>query len=74
MKMVESMAACFSNPTSRASPAEATLYRAAGNALISDILVNLLEKAQWLKNASPSSPRRMKLWFAELERVLEAID
>ena len=52
----------------------ATLYRAAGNALISGILLNLLEKAQWLKNCSPSGPRRMKLWSAELERVLDAVE
>lgn len=51
-----------------------TIYRAAGNALITEILLNLLEKAQWLKTSSPSTPRRMKLWFAELERVLEAIE
>jgi len=52
----------------------ATIYRAAGNAVIAEILLNLLEKAQWLKKSSPSTPRRMKLWFAELERVLEAIE
>lgn len=52
----------------------ATVYRAAGNTLISGILVNLLEKAQWLKKSSPSTPRRMKVWFAELERVLEALE
>jgi DNA-binding GntR family transcriptional regulator len=51
-----------------------TIYRTAGNALITGILLNLLEKAQWLKKSSPSTPRRMKLWFAELERVLEAIE
>lgn len=51
-----------------------TIYRAAGNALITDILLNLLEKAHWLKKSSPSTPKRMKLWFAELERVLEAIE
>jgi len=52
----------------------ATIYRAAGNEVIAEILLNLLEKAQWLKKSSPSTPRRMKLWFAELERVLEAIE
>lgn len=51
-----------------------TVYRAAGNALISGILVNLLEKAQWLKKSSPSTPRRMRLWFAELDRVLRALE
>jgi DNA-binding GntR family transcriptional regulator len=52
----------------------ATVYRAAGNGLMAGILMNLLEKAQWLKKSSPSTPRRMRLWFAELERVLEALE
>lgn len=52
----------------------ATIYRAAGNALIKDILLNLLEKAQWLKKSAPSTPKRMKLWLAELERVLAALE
>lgn len=52
----------------------ATVYHAAGNALISGILLNLLEKAQWLKKSSPSTPSRMRLWFGELERVLVALE
>lgn len=52
----------------------ATIYTAAGNALIAAILSNLLEKARWLKNAYPSTPKRWKAAFAELERVLESLE
>jgi DNA-binding GntR family transcriptional regulator len=51
-----------------------TIYRAAGNTRFAGILLNLLEKAQWLKKSSPSTPKRMKLWFAELERILDALE
>ncbi|HVZ45947.1 MAG TPA: GntR family transcriptional regulator [Ramlibacter sp.] len=51
-----------------------TIYEAAGNALISRILLNLWEKAQWLKKlVSPSTPARMKSWIAELEGIVEAL-
>ncbi|HET7730318.1 MAG TPA: GntR family transcriptional regulator [Usitatibacter sp.] len=52
----------------------ATVYRAAGNAIINDILMNLLEKAQWLKKSSPSTPERIRISFGELEAVLEALE
>jgi DNA-binding GntR family transcriptional regulator len=52
-----------------------TIYDAGGNSLISAVLRNLLEKAQWLKQGtSPSTPARMKTWFKELERIIEALD
>ena len=47
----------------------AAVYRASGNSLITGILLNLLEKVQWLKKAAPSPPQRMKQWCAELESV-----
>ena len=50
------------------------IYRAAGNELITAILVNLLEKARWLKNAFPSPPKRWKVAFGEIERVLERLE
>ena len=50
------------------------IYRAAGNQLVTSILVNLLEKARWLKNAFPSPPKRWKVAFAEIERVLECLE
>jgi GntR family transcriptional regulator, rspAB operon transcriptional repressor len=50
------------------------IYRAAGNALVTSILLNLLEKARWLKNAFPSPPKRWKQAFGEIERVLECLE
>lgn len=52
----------------------ATVYRAAGNALMTNVLLNLLEKVQWLKKTAPSSPERMQQWCAELQAVLEALE
>lgn len=51
-----------------------TIYRAGGNALITDILMNLLDKVQWLKATAPSSTRRIKSSFKELEKILEALE
>jgi DNA-binding GntR family transcriptional regulator len=52
-----------------------TLYEAGGNSLMTSALLNLLEKAQWLKQAtSPSTPVRLKTWFVELERIIEALE
>jgi len=51
------------------------IYQAAGNALISEVLLNLLEKAQWLKKTmTASTPERMKIWFGELEKILDALE
>ena len=51
-----------------------TIYEAAGNETMAGILFNLLEKVRWIKKSFPSTPRRMKMSFAELERVLEALE
>jgi len=56
------------------SMVHATIYEAGGNSLIGSVLQNLLEKAQWLKKSTPSTPARMKKWFAELERIIEALE
>jgi DNA-binding GntR family transcriptional regulator len=56
------------------STLHSTIYRAAGNMLITDSLMTLLEKLRWLKKMSPSPPERMKQWFAELEGVLDAFE
>ena len=50
------------------------VYRAAGNSLITGVLLNLLEKVEWLKKASPSSPDRMKQWRSELGALLDAFE
>lgn len=52
----------------------ATVYRAAGNALVTAILMNLFEKVTWLKKAAPSPPARMQKWGAELRGVLQALE
>ena len=52
----------------------ATIYQAGGNSLIGSVLQNLLEKAQWLKKSTPSTPARMKTWFGELGRIIEALE
>jgi len=52
----------------------ASVYRAAGNALVTGILLNLFEKVTWLKKASPSPPERMKKWGDELRGVLRALE
>jgi GntR family transcriptional regulator, rspAB operon transcriptional repressor len=51
-----------------------TIYEAAGNETMAGILFNLLQKVRWIKKSFPSTPRRMKASFAELERVLEALE
>ena len=51
-----------------------TIYQAAGNEAMAGILGNLLEKVRWIKRSFPSTPKRMKVSFAELERVLEALE
>lgn len=51
-----------------------TIYRAAGNALVTGILLNQLEKARWLKRTFPSTPKRWKLAYGELEAVLECLE
>ena len=52
----------------------ATIYQAAGNETMTGILSNLLEKVRWIKKSFPSTPKRMKLSFTEIERVLEALE
>jgi DNA-binding GntR family transcriptional regulator len=52
-----------------------TIYQAAGNVLMSQILLNLFEKAQWLKKmVAPSTPKRMKTWINELQGIVEALE
>ena len=51
-----------------------TIYEAAGNEAMTGILFNLLEKVRWIKKSFPSTPKRMKLSFTEIERVLAALE
>lgn len=50
------------------------IYEAAGNRLMTSILMNLLEKVRWIKKSFPSTPKRMRVSFAEIERVLESLE
>ena len=52
----------------------ATLYRAAGNALITEILANLLDKVQWLKTSTRPSAARIRSGYTELRRILDALE
>ena len=51
-----------------------TVYRAAGNALIAEILANLLDKVQWLKSSARPSAARIRSGYTELRRILEALE
>jgi GntR family transcriptional regulator, rspAB operon transcriptional repressor len=51
-----------------------TIYRAAGNALIADILANLLDKVQWLKTSTRPSAARIRSGYTELKRILDALE
>jgi len=51
-----------------------TVYRAAGNALIADMLANLLDKVQWLKTSARPSATRIRSGYTELRRILDALE
>ena len=51
-----------------------TVYRAAGNALIAEILANLLDKVQWLKTSARPSAARIRSGYTELRCILEALE
>lgn len=50
------------------------IYRAAGNALVTEILSNLLAKVQWIKTTTRPSSARIRSGFGELLRILEALE
>ncbi len=52
----------------------AAIYEAAGNGLMTSILMNLLEKVRWIKQSFPSTPKRWRVSFAEIEGVLGALE
>jgi GntR family transcriptional regulator, rspAB operon transcriptional repressor len=51
-----------------------TVYRAAGNALIAEMLANLLDKVQWLKTSARPSAARIRSGYTELRGILEALE
>lgn len=50
------------------------IYKAAGNQLITSILVNLIDKIRWIRRASANSPHRIQDAFGEILAVLKALE
>jgi DNA-binding GntR family transcriptional regulator len=50
------------------------IYQAAGNQLITGILVNLIDKVRWIRRGSADHPLRINDAFAEIHAVLGALE
>lgn len=50
-----------------------TIYQAADNKLIADILIDLRDKVQWIRRACSASLERMMEGFQELEAIIDAL-
>ena len=50
------------------------LYNAAGNAMITEILLNLIDKVQWIKMSAHLSAQRIVSSYVELDRILAALE
>jgi DNA-binding GntR family transcriptional regulator len=50
------------------------IYQAAGNQLITGILVNLIDKVRWIRRGSAEHPLRINDAFAEIHAVLGALE
>jgi len=51
-----------------------TIYQAAGNALISRILINLIDKVRWIRRAGGESSTRFQAALIEILDVLKALE
>jgi len=51
-----------------------TIYQAAGNALISRILINLIDKVRWIRRAGGESSTRFQAALIEIHDVLKALE
>lgn len=51
-----------------------TIYKAAGNQLITGILVNLIDKIRWIRRGSANSPHRIQDAFGEIFAVFKALE
>jgi DNA-binding GntR family transcriptional regulator len=49
------------------------VYKAAGNRLIANILVNLIDKVRWIRRASSGSPMRIQDALGEIRAVYQAL-
>jgi DNA-binding GntR family transcriptional regulator len=50
------------------------IYKAAGNQLITSILVNLIDKIRWIRRGSANSPHRIQDAFGEILAVFKALE
>lgn len=50
-----------------------TIYKAAGNELVLDILVNLRDKVQWIRRACSVSVERVQEGFREIESIFQKL-
>jgi DNA-binding GntR family transcriptional regulator len=50
-----------------------SIYQAAGNRLIANILINLIDKVRWIRRASTGSPVRIRDAFQEIRLVYQAL-
>ena len=50
------------------------IYRAAGNALITHNLLNLIDKVRWIRRASTAWPLRIQTAYKEITSVLSALE
>jgi DNA-binding GntR family transcriptional regulator len=51
-----------------------TIYKAAANKVIADVLVGLIDKVRWIRRASAAYPTRIREAFAEIHAVLDALE
>ena len=50
------------------------IYHAAGNALIAENLMNLIDKVRWIRRASTAWPMRIQEAYEEVDRILRALE
>lgn len=50
------------------------IYEAAENKVLSNVLLNLVDKVRWIRIASKSSPTRVNSAFTEIGQVLDALE
>jgi DNA-binding GntR family transcriptional regulator len=50
------------------------IYEAAENKLLSNVLLNLVDKVRWIRIASKNSPTRVNSAFTEIGQVLDALE
>jgi DNA-binding GntR family transcriptional regulator len=50
------------------------VYKAASNKVLSDVLLNLIDKVRWIRRASAGYPTRISEAFSEIHAVLDALE